>query len=154
MAALRKVYGYRSLSGLGVRHMQAWLEDQAELTISNEDIDRRFIEECRRTQTILPAISTVERLCADALVVAKRRIEARIADRLSGDLRAELLVTLARFAATQLPALHHAQIHEQEPSGAAWVLEWMTLPGMAVAAARSLTVATGLMRDVERVGPA
>ncbi|CTQ34867.1 Tn3 family transposase [Jannaschia rubra] len=90
MAALRKIYGHRSLSGLGVRHMRAWLEDQAELAISNEDIARRFIEQCRRTRTILPAISTVERLCADALVVAERRIEARIADRLSGDLRRAL----------------------------------------------------------------
>lgn len=32
--------------------------------------------------TILPAISTIERLCAAALVVAERRIETRIATRL------------------------------------------------------------------------
>src|SRR3546814_19059915 len=32
--------------------------------------------------TILPAITTIERLCADALVAAERRIEKRIAARL------------------------------------------------------------------------
>jgi hypothetical protein len=30
--------------------------------------------------TILPAASTIERLCADALVAAERRIETRIAE--------------------------------------------------------------------------
>ncbi len=68
--------------------------------------------------------------------------------------RAELLVTLARFAATQLPALHHAQIHEQERSGAAWALEWMTLPGLAVSACRALALAIDLLRDIERIGRA
>ncbi len=68
--------------------------------------------------------------------------------------RAELLVTLARSAATDLAGMHHAQIHEQERSGAAWALEWMTLPGMAVAAARSLAVTTDLLGDIERFGSA
>lgn len=62
-----------------------WLHGQAEHAVSNEDIARRFVEECRRTLTILPAISTIERLCADALVAAEKRIETRIADRLSDD---------------------------------------------------------------------
>ncbi len=68
--------------------------------------------------------------------------------------RAELLVTLARYAATGVSALHHAQIHEQERSGAAWALEWMTLPALAVAACRSLDVAAHLLGDIERIGPA
>lgn len=66
--------------------------------------------------------------------------------------RAELLVTLARYAATQLPGMHHALVHEQERSGAAWALEWMLLPGLAVAACRALAVAEGLLRDVRRIG--
>ena len=39
----------------------------------------RFVEECRRRQVILPGPSVLERLCADALVAAERRIETRIA---------------------------------------------------------------------------
>ncbi|WP_116085087.1 3-carboxy-cis,cis-muconate cycloisomerase [Tropicimonas sp. IMCC34011] len=57
---------------------------------------------------------------------------------------AELLITLAGYAATQLPALHHALRHEQERSGSAWALEWMVLPGLAQASARALAVATRL----------
>ncbi|HEV8388212.1 MAG TPA: 3-carboxy-cis,cis-muconate cycloisomerase [Dongiaceae bacterium] len=51
---------------------------------------------------------------------------------------AEILVTLARFNATQISAMHHALVHEQERSGAAWTLEWMVLPQMTVAAGASL----------------
>ena len=39
------------------------------------------VEACRDTRTILPATTTIERLCAAALVDAERRIEARIAER-------------------------------------------------------------------------
>lgn len=66
--------------------------------------------------------------------------------------RAELLVTLARYAATQLPALHHALVHEQERSGAAWALEWMTLPPLAIAGCRALGVATDVLEGVASIG--
>lgn len=61
---------------------------------------------------------------------------------------AELLVTLARFNAGQLGALHGALVHEQERSGAAWMLEWMVLPAMAMAAARSLSAALALCEQI------
>ena len=48
------------------------------------------MEECRRLQIILPGISTIERLCADTLVAAERRIEARIASRLDDTMRMRL----------------------------------------------------------------
>jgi len=67
---------------------------------------------------------------------------------------AELLVTLARFAATQTAGLHLAMVHEQERSGTAWVLEWLTLPQIAAATARALGTAQALLHRVERVGPA
>lgn len=61
---------------------------------------------------------------------------------------AELLVTLARFNAVQLSGMHQALVHEQERSGAAWSLEWMILPQMAVATARSLAAAAALCGSV------
>ncbi|WP_295315535.1 3-carboxy-cis,cis-muconate cycloisomerase [Roseobacter sp.] len=67
---------------------------------------------------------------------------------------AELLVTLARFNATQLSGIHQAQVHEQERSGSAWALEWMILPQMAVAAARSLGAGSSLCRNVTSMGGA
>lgn len=57
---------------------------------------------------------------------------------------AELLVTLARFNATQVAGMHHALVHEQDRSGAAWALEWMILPQMTKATARSLAAARDL----------
>lgn len=58
---------------------------------------------------------------------------------------AEALVALARFAATQVSGMHHALIHEQERSGAAWTLEWMILPPLAVTAGASLRTAASLL---------
>jgi 3-carboxy-cis,cis-muconate cycloisomerase len=65
---------------------------------------------------------------------------------------AELLVSNARFNATQLAGMHHGLIHEQERSGATWVLEWMILPQMAQATARSLSAANDLCARITRVG--
>ncbi|MCP4206541.1 MAG: 3-carboxy-cis,cis-muconate cycloisomerase [Shimia sp.] len=66
--------------------------------------------------------------------------------------RAELLVTLARYNATQLPAMHHALVHEQERSGSAWSLEWMVLPAMVTATATALRHAKELIQSVEGMG--
>ncbi|MCR9108942.1 3-carboxy-cis,cis-muconate cycloisomerase [Marivita sp. XM-24bin2] len=65
---------------------------------------------------------------------------------------AELLVTLARFNATQVSGMHSAMIHEQERSGAAWSLEWMLLPQMAQATGRALNVAKSLVAQIEHIG--
>jgi 3-carboxy-cis,cis-muconate cycloisomerase len=61
----------------------------------------------------------------------------------------EILVTLARFNATQLSAMHQALVHEQERSGAAWTLEWMILPLMVTAAAAALAHAASLMQGIQ-----
>ena len=90
LKALRETYGYRMFSGRRARDLRAWLDREAEAAQSNDDLARRFVEECRRTQTILPGVSRIGRLCADALVAAERRIEARIADRIDEDMRASL----------------------------------------------------------------
>jgi 3-carboxy-cis,cis-muconate cycloisomerase len=65
---------------------------------------------------------------------------------------AEALVTLARFNATQISALHHAMLHEQERSGGAWMLEWLTLPQMVLATGSSLISAQRLLSQIDRLG--
>ena len=65
---------------------------------------------------------------------------------------AEMLVTLARFNATQLSAMHHALVHEQERSGAAWTLEWMILPQMLMATGASTRIASKLAKNITPVG--
>ena len=90
LGELRRLYGYRSFSGGAARELVERLRDEAEQAQSNEDLVRRFVEACSRTRTILPATTTIERLCADALVDAERRIEARIAERIPPGLRRDL----------------------------------------------------------------
>jgi len=87
---LRAIYGYKMFTGRGARDLKVWLESEAEGARSNEDLARRFVGECRRTLTILPGVSVIERLCADALVAAERRIEVRIVERLDTRIRAKI----------------------------------------------------------------
>lgn len=72
----------------------------------------------------------------------------------SNPVTAELLVTLARFNAAQLSAQHGALVHEQERSGAAWMLEWLVLPPMTAATCRGVTAARALCGKIERLGSA
>jgi len=65
---------------------------------------------------------------------------------------AERLVTLARFNATLISGMHHAQIHEMERSGAAWMLEWMILPQICETTAASLSAACALIQSIEHIG--
>lgn len=65
---------------------------------------------------------------------------------------AEILVTLARFNATQLSGMHHALVHEQERSGSAWSLEWLILPQMIVAAGSALRLAAELTGRIDWIG--
>ena len=66
--------------------------------------------------------------------------------------RAEVLVSLARFNAVQVSGLHQALVHEQERSGAAWTLEWLILPQMLNATGTALVHAEVLLGRVRRIG--
>ena len=67
---------------------------------------------------------------------------------------AEVLVTLARFNATQVSGVHQALVHEQERSGSAWTLEWLILPQMVGATGAALRLATELAGNIRRLGAA
>ncbi len=66
--------------------------------------------------------------------------------------RAEALVTLARFVGGQQAVLTQGMIHEQERSGSAWALEWMTLPVMAEATGAALNNTEKLMNAITSIG--
>jgi len=90
LSALRKIYGYKPFTGKRVKQMKAWLDQQAEAVETSEGLVRAFVDECRDRKIILPGITTIERLCADALVAAERRIEDRIVARLDSRMRRRL----------------------------------------------------------------
>jgi 3-carboxy-cis,cis-muconate cycloisomerase len=68
---------------------------------------------------------------------------------------AEALVTLARFNAGLLTPATEALLQAQERGGAAWPLEWLTLPQMATATGAALRLAAaaldGLAVDTARM---
>ena len=66
--------------------------------------------------------------------------------------KAEALVTLARFNATLISGMHQSMVHEQERSGAAWTLEWMLLPQMIVAAGAATRTANELLDSITGMG--
>jgi 3-carboxy-cis,cis-muconate cycloisomerase len=63
----------------------------------------------------------------------------------SNPVAAEILVTLARCAAALAGGLAQSLVHENERSGAAWTLEWLFLPPLAVAAGASLRQSRAVM---------
>ena len=66
----------------------------------------------------------------------------------SNPVLAEALVTLARFSAGLAGTLHQSLVAENERSGAAWTLEWLTLPPLVVATATSLRHASTMCRGL------
>jgi 3-carboxy-cis,cis-muconate cycloisomerase len=67
----------------------------------------------------------------------------------SNPVTAEVLVALARFNAGLTGALHQALVHENERSGAAWAIEWLTLPRMAEATGAGLRLAFDLAGRID-----
>jgi 3-carboxy-cis,cis-muconate cycloisomerase len=65
---------------------------------------------------------------------------------------AEVLVSQARFTTTLVGGLYHSMVHEQERSGAAWTLEWMLLPQIALSCGASTLCAHKLLSSITRVG--
>lgn len=61
---------------------------------------------------------------------------------------AEVLVALARYAATLSPGMLHALVHENERSGAAWTLEWLVLPQLFASAGGSTRLALRLAQSL------
>lgn len=72
---LRQIYGYKMFSGHRARELKAWLAGEVANATANHDLARQFVDECRRTRTVLSGISVVERLCAVALVATERWID-------------------------------------------------------------------------------
>lgn len=70
----------------------------------------------------------------------------------SNPVAAEVLVALARHNATLSANMQHALVHENERSGAAWTLEWLTLPQLVIGTAAALRTALVLLGRIESIG--
>lgn len=61
---------------------------------------------------------------------------------------AEVLVALARYNGGLAGTLQQAMVHEYERSGAAWTLEWLTLPPMLITTGASLRLGLRLLEQM------
>lgn len=106
---------------------------------------------------------TLGKIGADVALMAQNEIAAvRIAGggsssampHKSNPVSAEILVALARFNAGLAGTLHQALVHENERSGAAWTLEWLVLPQMAITTGAALRHAGQLIETIRFVANA
>lgn len=67
-------------------------------------------------------------------------------------IKSEVLVTLARFSASQMGLMHQAALHEQERSGINWSLEWMIVPQLILATGAALRLCCESLLQIEQMG--
>jgi TnpA family transposase len=65
-------------------------------TRNNAELSELFVQECRTRKTILPGITIIERLCAEARLSAEREVVGRIAERLDDDMKKKLNAMLTK----------------------------------------------------------
>lgn len=93
---LQRLYGFRLFQDADDENFNNWLIQEAIKTRNNAELAECFVEKCREQRLILPGITVVERLCADARVAAERYITGLIASRLDESIRRDLYVMLEK----------------------------------------------------------
>ena len=71
----------------------------------------------------------------------------------SNPVNAEVLVALARYNGGLVGTLQQAMVHENERSGAAWTLEWLTLPRICITTGASLRLGLDLIGQLRLATP-
>ena len=89
LRVLQQHYGYRPFRRFEAKFV-IWLTQAAIKTRNNAELAVLFVEECRKRKIILPGITVIERLCADARVAAEREIVGCIASRLDERMKKNL----------------------------------------------------------------
>ncbi|NJN37297.1 MAG: DUF4158 domain-containing protein [Nitrospiraceae bacterium] len=74
LGAVRDVFGFQSLSRPLRAALQEWLLPVALTTTSGAHLARILLDEFRRRQIIVPGISLIERMSAQALLLAERHV--------------------------------------------------------------------------------
>ena len=94
LRVLQQEYEYRPFHSCE-KEFSPWLIQVAIETHSNVDLVEQFVQECRTRRIILPSITVIERLCADARVIAEREVVGRITGRLDDRMKQKLQAILA-----------------------------------------------------------
>jgi TnpA family transposase len=86
---LQKIYDFR-LFHTCETEFTSWLKHAAIETRNGFEIAELFVQECRNCKIILPGITVIERLCADARVTAEREVTEVISSRLDVEMKGKL----------------------------------------------------------------
>ena len=115
LGTLRDLFGFTPLSRPDRTALQAWLLPIALTTTSGADVARALMAEFRRRRIIIPGISIIERMAAEALLGAERHVETALTGTLNVVIRDDLDALL-----------------QLRPGSAMSVLAWVRQPpGMA-----------------------
>lgn len=87
---IRQAYGHKMYSSELANNMRSWATQAGVHCSTAEQLLHKFVGECRDQKIILPRITTITRLCADAMVTIERDVETQIANRLDQNDRANL----------------------------------------------------------------
>lgn len=87
---LQRIYGFKVFQEADEQSFLNWLMERAIETRNNAELAELFVQECRKRKTILPGITIIERLCAEARLAAERDVVGRIAERLDDTTKTRL----------------------------------------------------------------
>jgi TnpA family transposase len=93
LKSLQRFYGFKNFSSCE-SEFTIWLEETAIECRNSLQLAELFVRECRNRQIIAPGMSVIERLCADAKVVADRKIVERIYAGLNSHMKKNLSAML------------------------------------------------------------
>lgn len=86
---LQKSYDFRPFHACEPEFI-SWLNQAAVETHNGFQLAELFVQECRNRRIILPKMTIIERLCADARVAAEREVIERISSRLDEEIKGKL----------------------------------------------------------------
>ena len=96
LVELQKVFGFKTLT---TSHYQQSVHTLTELALQTDKgivLASSLVDDLRQQSIILPAMYAMERICAEAVTLANRRIYATLTDPLSSDRRQRLDKLLER----------------------------------------------------------
>ncbi|MFC5423960.1 DUF4158 domain-containing protein [Bosea eneae] len=90
LAAIKARFGFTDLSRPARGIMMTWLETEAMAIVDGRILLDRLLDELRTRRIVIPGISVVERMAAEAMLRAETDLVAAVDDKLDADMRQRL----------------------------------------------------------------
>lgn len=124
-----------------------WHTDRTRLI----DFATLLIQLCSVVGKIGEDVVLMAALGSDQITLAQGGGSSAMAHK-NNPIKAEALVTLARYAAMLSTGLHGSALHEAFRSGRSWALEFLTLPNLCLTTAASVRIAADVITSIDALG--